>query len=77
MQAEYELSPWGDRRADYHAALVGVLIANQWRGKGDPEVKLEDLLLEFDRTGGGRRQSAAEIGESLRAWVQGAGGRGA
>lgn len=36
-----------DRRADYHAALIAMTLANSFRGKNDRVYTLEDFLIRF------------------------------
>ena len=47
-QAEYELSPWGDERADLRAGIIASTIANVNRGKGKA-FSPGDFMPEFDK----------------------------
>lgn len=44
----FELEPWGDVRADYHAASVTQMLYNINRGKNQKARPLGDFLLKFD-----------------------------
>lgn len=47
--SDYRRSPWGDRRADIHAAQISQTIVN-WAGKVSKETaQLSDCLLDFER----------------------------
>ena len=47
-QAEYELSPWGEERADLRAGIIASTIANVNRGKGKA-FSPGDFMPEFDK----------------------------
>ena len=63
------LSPIGPERADWHAALIAVTLANAWRGKGQRAYRLEEFLPQF----GPKRpqRSAAELEMMMRDWARG------
>ena len=48
-QAEYELDPWGDERADLRCGIIACTIANVNRGKGQRSLKPGDFMPEFDK----------------------------
>lgn len=48
---DYRRSPWGERRADLHAALVAQTTANYAGKMRKDAAKLTDFLLEFEPRG--------------------------
>lgn len=45
---DYQRNPWGERRADLHAALISQTVAN-YAGKMRKQAgELKDFLLDFD-----------------------------
>jgi hypothetical protein len=47
---EYAREPWGDNRADLHAAMLGATIANHAGKMRKQPAKLTEFLLDFRRT---------------------------
>ena len=47
-QAEYQLDPWGDERADLRMGIIACTIANVNRAKGKA-FKPGDFMPEFDK----------------------------
>jgi hypothetical protein len=58
-----QLEPWGPRRADWHAAQICTVVANQTPGRKTP-VKMKDVLLQWDN----QAQERKNI-ETCNAWV--------
>lgn len=52
-----QLEPFGDLRADYHAAQIATMIANVNRGKDQKPYKIEDFLIKFEEK---KKQSPKE-----------------
>lgn len=47
-QAYDRLEPIGDKRGDYQAALVAMVVTSVFGGKSSKAPRLEDFLLQFD-----------------------------
>lgn len=62
MQAEYELSPWGEERADLRGALVSAAVRT---AAGESNVKLSSWMPKYDRDESS--QSEAEMRATLAA----------
>ncbi len=62
------LEPWGDERADYHAAMICMICYQMWRGKNSPRMKLEDFIIKFLSEG---RDAEPKTSEQLNTMLQG------
>ena len=60
-----ETNPWGEKRADWRAAMVAATMASLWRGKGQRRPKIGDFLPKFKR----RRKKEKTPKDHLRAMV--------
>ena len=58
-QAEYQLDPWGDERADLRAGIIACTIAHVNRAQGKA-FKPSDFMPEFDKRPK-QRQTQAEM----------------
>jgi hypothetical protein len=45
--AYYETEPFGEQRADLHAAMIAATIVNVQRGKGKKPVKISQFLVDW------------------------------
>lgn len=58
----YRQNPWGDARADLHAALIACTVANTVpRKKGTPPFIITDFLL--------RMRQKQDVPKKIRGWV--------
>lgn len=75
-----EVSPLGDERVERMLALVGCLIANQWRGEGSDPATVDDLLPDhggaraeaeaaYKRSEAYRREQAKRVAEGFEAYT--------
>lgn len=64
--AYYRLDPFGNERADMHAAQVCTTIVNRSLGKNETRAKVADLMADFDKD-----TSQSNVGaEVLAAFMQ-------
>lgn len=73
----YELSPWDKDRDNLQAVVVGTAIINEIKSvrrefgsKSVKFIKVDDLLLKFDRKGGGKQDEKRTIEQQKRALGQ-------
>lgn len=59
-QAFYSLWPFGDERADIRQAMTSMILANAYRGKNSPPVKIQNFL-PFSRPPQRKEQTAEQM----------------